>query len=289
MRGAIPNQIHTRHTAAPSGALAPDTRVDPEEYDLSLIATDRRRYNTNFASFASNLAAAFSALGIRARMAANGASMSFDDITTDPSDPLGLTRWTARVTVQSPTSRALLHRAMARAAWHSSTWEQFNVGGLRDATWTPVTKDANDGGASFVSGMDFGIESAGRGQPGSSTPGGTAAEQAAARDLNALAQRIALLDGAGRPLVNAEVRRLQTAMGMLPANVDGRYTEDTQGRMRYLGIATPSPSFRAGSAPPAPNTTTGPQSAPASTSYAVPVAAVAGVALLAWFATRKGR
>ena len=59
--------------------------------------------------------------------------------------------------------------------------------------------------------------------------------------------------------------------------------------MRYLGVANPSPSFRAGSAAPAPNTTTGPQSAPASTSYAVPVAAVAGVALLAWFATRKGR
>lgn len=286
MRGAIPNQNHT----TPSGALAPATRVDPEEYDLSLIATDRRRYNTNLASFATNLAAAFSSLGIRAQMAADGARVSADDITTNPAEPLGLTRWTARVTVQSPTTRALLHRAMARAAWHSSTWEQFNVGGLRDATWTPMAKDAADGGASFVSGMDFGIEAAGRGQPGSSTPGGSASEQSAARELNTLAQRVALLDGAGRPIVNAEVRRLQIAMGMLAEDADGRYTDDTKGRMRYLGIATPAPSFRAGSTAPAPNTTTGPQSTPDSTSYAAPVAAaVAGVALLAWFATRKGR
>ncbi len=79
------------------------------------------------------------------------------------------------------------------------------------------------------------------------------------------------------------------AMGMFAQDADGRYSDDTKGRMRYLGVANPSPSFRAGSAAPAPNTTTGPQSAPASTSYAVPVAAVAGVALLAWFATRKGR
>lgn len=285
MRGAMT----PRTSLAPAGAAAPATRVEPEEYDLSLTATDRRRYTTNFASFASNLASAFASLGIRAQMAANSAGMTSREVTTNPADPQALTRWTARVTVQSPTTQTLLHRAMARAAWWSSTWDEFNVGGALDATWTTPPKDPADGGASFVSGMTFGIEPAGRGQPGSSTPGGTAAEQSAARDLNAMAQRIALLDGAGRPLVNAEVRRLQTAMGMLPANVDGRYTEDTQGRMRYLGVANPSPSFRAGSAAPAPNTTTGPQSAPASTSYAVPVAAVAGVALLAWFATRKGR
>ena len=286
MRGAIPNQTHT----TPSGALAPATRVDPEEYDLSLIATDRRRYNTNLASFATNLAAAFSSLGIRAQMAANGARVSSDYVAANSMDPPGFTRWTARVTVQSPTTQALLHRAMARAAWHSSTWEQINADALRGATWSAMTKNAADGGASFVSGMDFGIESAGRGQPGSSTPGGAASEQSAARDLNALAQRVALLDGAGRPLVNAEVRRLQIAMGLLAEDADGRYTDDTKGRMRYLGIANPAPSFRAGSAAPAPNTTTGPQSAPASTSYAVPVAAaVAGVALLAWFASRKGR
>lgn len=289
MRGAIPNQTASRHMA-PSGALAPAARVDPETYDLSLIATDQRRYVTNLASFVSNLAAAFSALGIRAQMAADGASVSADDITTNPAEPLGLTRWIARVSVQSPTTRALLHRAMARAAWHSSTWDQFNVGGPRDGTWTPVEKSAVDGGASFVSAMDFGIEPAGRGQAGSSASGGAASEQAAARDLNALAQRIALLDGAGRPIVNAEVRRLQIAMGMLAQDADGRYSDDTKARMRYLGVADPSPSFRAGSAAPAPNTTTGPQRAPASTSYAVPVAAAAaGVALLAWFATRKGR
>lgn len=285
MRGAMPTTI----CMAPSGAAAPATRVEPEEYDLSLTARDRRRYNTNLASFASNLATAFSSLGIRAQMVANSANMTSSEVTTNPADPQALTRWTARVTVQSPTTQTLLHRAMARAAWHASAWDEFNVGGINDATWTTPPKDPADGGASFVSGMTFGIELAGHGQPGSSTPGGTAAEQSAARDLQALAQRIALLDGAGRPLVNAEVRRLQLAMGMLPASAEGRYNEDTQARMRYLGIATPSPSFRAGSAPPAPNTTTGPQSAPASTSYAVPVAAVAGVALLAWFATRKGR
>lgn len=287
MRGAMPTTTST----APSGAIAPATRVEPEEYDLSLIAMDRRRYNTNLASFATNLAAAFSSLGIRAQMAANGASVSSDDITssTNPAEPLGLTRWVARVTVQAPTTQALLHRAMARAAWWSSTWDEFNVGGPNDATWTTPPKNPADGGASFVSGMTFGIEAAGRGQPGSNTPGGTAAEQSAARDLNALAQRIALLDGAGRPIVNAEVRRLQLAMGMLPPSAEGRYNEDTQARMRYLGIASPSPSFRAGSAAPAPNTTTGPQTAPASTSYVVPVAAVAGVALLGWLATRKGR
>jgi hypothetical protein len=281
---------------APSGAIAPATRVEPEEYDLSLTATDRRRYTTNLASFASNLAAAFSSLGIRAQMAANSASVSSDYVAANPMDPPGFTRWTARVTVQSPTTQALLHRAMARAAWHSSTWDQVEAGGvLRDATWTTPPKNAADGGASFVSGMTFGIEPAGRGQAGSNTPGGTAAEQSAARDLNALAQRIALLDGAGRPIVNAEVRRLQLAMGMLPPSAEGRYNEDTQARMRYLGIATPSSSFRAGSAAPAPNTTTGPntatgpQTAPASTSYVVPMAAVAGVALLGWLATRKGR
>ena len=44
-------------------AAAPATRVDPEVYDLSLIATDRNRYATNLASFASNLTTALAALG----------------------------------------------------------------------------------------------------------------------------------------------------------------------------------------------------------------------------------
>ena len=107
MRGAMPT---TTTRMAPSGALAPATRVEPEEYDLSLTATDRRRYNTNAASFAANLASAFSSLGIRAQMAANSASMTSSEVTTDPADPQARTRWTARVTVQAPTTQALLHR-----------------------------------------------------------------------------------------------------------------------------------------------------------------------------------
>ena len=78
MRGAMPT---TTTRMAPSGALAPATRVEPEEYDLSLTATDRRRYNTNAASFAANLASAFSSLGIRAQMAANSASMTSSEVT----------------------------------------------------------------------------------------------------------------------------------------------------------------------------------------------------------------
>jgi hypothetical protein len=284
MRGAIPNDpLRT----APSGALAPATRVDPEEYDLMLTSSGLDRYQTNLASLSTNLAAAFAALGIRAQ--ASAVNTAAEEITTNPAEPTLRTRWTARVNVQAPTTQALLHRAMARAAWHSSTWERFNVGGRLDATWSPMSKDPADGGASFVSSMTFSMLPAGHGQAGSNTPGGTSVEQSAARGLDALAQRIALLDGAGRPIVNAEVRRLQIAMGMLAQDADGRYSDDTKARMRYLGVANPSPSFRAGSAAPAPNTTTGPKSAPASTSYAVPVAAVAGVALLAWFATRKGR
>lgn len=287
MRGTI---SASRQSTAPSGALASSARVEPEQYDLSLITTDRRRYSTNLASFASNLAAAFSSLGIRARMEPNGASVSSDDITTNPAEPLGLTRWIARVNVQAPTTQALLHRAMARAAWHSSTWDQFNVGGLRDGTWTPQEKDYRDGGASFVSTMDFGIEAAGQGTAGSNGAGGTAAEQSAARDLNALAQRIALLDGAGNTIVNAEVRRLQIAMGMLSDAASGRYNEDTKARMRYLGIANPASSFRAGTAAPAPNTTTSnvPAHGTSSSPSAATLVAGAGVVGLAlWYFSRR--
>lgn len=272
MRGSI--------TPRPSGLAAPATRVEPEEYDISLIATDRNRYRTNTASFAANLAAAFSSLGIRATVSPNGVSMASDDITTNPAEPLGLTRWTARVNVQTPTTQTLLHRAMARAAWHASTWERLNVGGLSDATWSPVTKSDADGGASFVSGMDFGIEAAGHGQPGRGTAGGSPSEQRAAHELNALAQRIALLDATGRPLVHPEVRRLQAAMGMLDPTTDGRYTEDTKARMRYLGIASPASSFRVGTPSPSPD----PSRPAAPVTQVLPLALGLGtLALAAWY------
>lgn len=281
MRGTI-------QTTMPSGAAAPNTAVPAGQYDLSLIDTGRTRYRTNLASFAANLTAAFAALGIRAQVVANSPAMSQDDITTTPSDPTLLARWSARVNVVAPTTQTLLHRAMARAAWHSSTWDIFNVGGVNDGTWTTPAKNAADGGASFVSSMDFGIEEAGQGTAGSNAPGGSATEQAAARNLDALAQRVALLNGAGVPIVNAEVRRLQLAMGMESATADGRYTDDTRARMRYLGIASPSPSFRAGSSAPAPNTTTahGAPNGTGSNALAY-VLAAGGVSLVGWLLLRK--
>lgn len=288
MRGTISSYPRT---PAPAGALAPATRVEPEQYDLHLVARDRRRYNTNLASFEANLATALASLGINARVEPSSVRVTSDYVAANPMDPPTFTRWVARVTAQAPTTQALLHRAMARAAWHSSTWQSVESGILSGPAWTTAEKDLADGGASFVSTMDFGIEAAGQGAAGSGVAGGTAAEQSAARDLNALAQRIALLDGSGNPIVNAEVRRLQIAMGMLSDAANGRYNEDTKARMRYLGIANPAPSFRAGSSAPAPNTTTSnvpPRSTPSSSSSAATIAVGAGVVGLAlWYFSRR--
>lgn len=74
--------------------------------------------------------------------------------------------------------------------------------------------------------------------------------QRAAQELNALAARTALYAADGRMIANDDVRRLQTAMGLMGRGADGFYSDGTRSRMRYLGVANPSPSFRQGQATP---------------------------------------
>lgn len=251
-------------TVAPSGALASSAAVPAGTYSISILrdaraVTPARRYTTNNASFAANLATAFQQLGITARLVGDALLVETPAGETPiQGDPRFSNAWMARVEVQSPTSQALLHRALARAAWHASTWTEREL--LPPFRLVTGAKAASDGGASLVNETTFSIDEAGGGRAITQTPAnveGTpapqySAQQRAAQELDALAARTALYAADGRMIASPDVRRLQTAMGMTGGDVDGLYGDGTRGRMRYLGVASPSPSFRQGQAAPPP-------------------------------------